>query len=405
MNTFGKCLAVLMFVSGCGSSGSPNTGDGSNDPQGTGLTGAGGGTQASGGAGGTSISAECSVYSTCFEQCYCETSDSSSCASQCAQTPPGGGTPAPTPTSPAPAPAPTTTAPAPTPTSTAPAPTSTSTAPAPTTTATAPADMPPATNEVQLITDSFEVPPGGEVYKCQNFTNPFGADVDIIYSESFMAPMSHHMFAFREQGLTDSGLMDCSGLEIAEYIHTAQTPEEIVTYPPGVGRFLPSTDGVRIQMHYLNTSPDPITAQVTLTLHYVDPTEVDAHAAALFLNNLGVRARPGESTSTKTYALPYDIKLIGAGSHMHSRGVGFLANVVGGPDLYTTTEWDEPEPVGFDPPIDIATGQQVQWACTYQNPTASTLTFGESAATNEMCIFVGTFYPAQGGNSIIVNSF
>jgi hypothetical protein len=249
------------------------------------------------------------------------------------------------------------------------------------------------------------VPPGGEVYKCQNFANPFGADVDIIYSESFMAPMSHHMFAFREQGLTDAPMEDCSGLEIAEYIHTAQTPQEIVTYPDGVGRFLPATDGIRLQAHYLNTSTDTITAQVTLTVHYVDPSQVTAHAASVFLNNLGVRAAPGESTSTKTYSLPYDIKLIGAGSHMHSRGVNFLANVVGGQDLYQTTDWDEPQPVGFDPAIDILTGQQIQWACTYQNETAQTLTFGESASTNEMCIFVGTYYPAPGGSSIIVNSF
>lgn len=31
--------------------------------------------------------------------------------------------------------------------------------------------------------------------------------------------------------------------------------------------------------------------------------------------------------------------------------------------------------------------------CDYDNETDQTLTFGESAATNEMCIFVGAYYP------------
>lgn len=270
----------------------------------------------------------------------------------------------------------------------------------------------PQTETYTFTTEQFSVPPGAEVYKCQDFQNPFGKDIDILYSESFMAPGSHHMFAFRGSTYNNNtGLSDCSGLQIAEYIHTAQTPQQIYTYPPGVGRFLAASDGIRLQSHYINTTTSTINAQVSVTVNYVDPSQVQAHAAAIFLNNIsGIHVIPGASTISSTAAMPnyggfmgVPLEVIGAGSHMHKRGVNFVANVVGGPQIYQTTDWDEPVGVAFDPPMELAPGSSIQWACSYQNDTGSTLGFGESAATNEMCIFTAVYYPAPGGMSIIVN--
>ncbi len=35
----------------------------------------------------------------------------------------------------------------------------------------------PGGETVTITMDSFDIPPGGEVFKCQNFANPFGGDV------------------------------------------------------------------------------------------------------------------------------------------------------------------------------------------------------------------------------------
>jgi hypothetical protein len=37
-------------------------------------------------------------------------------------------------------------------------------------------------------------------------------------------------------------------------------------------------------------------------------------------------------------------------------------------------------------------GDSINWTCTYDNNTGKTLTFGDSAATNEMCIYVARYY-------------
>jgi hypothetical protein len=81
---------------------------------------------------------------------------------------------------------------------------------------------------------------------------------------------------------------------------------------------------------------------------------------------------------------------------MHKQGVHFVAKTNTGVTLYDGTEWAEPLPKGFDPAVPLKAGTQITWSCTYNNATGQTLTFGESALTNEMCIFPGEFYNKTG---------
>jgi hypothetical protein len=255
--------------------------------------------------------------------------------------------------------------------------------------------------ELTFTSDTFPVGPGEEIYRAQNFANPIGHDVDIIESESFMTPGSHHMFAFHAASYNANGALGTSsGIEFAPYVHTAQTPQQLTTYPPGIGRYLPAGDGIRLQVHYINTGATSLTASVSLRIRYVDTSKVQYHAAEVFLNDVGVRVPPGTSTATMTVAMPYAVKLLGAGSHMHKRAVNFDSKTNDGREIYTTTQWDEPQAAAFNPTIDIAAGGSITWSCTWNNDTGQTLSFGESAATNEMCIFSGVYYPAPGGAGI-----
>jgi hypothetical protein len=257
--------------------------------------------------------------------------------------------------------------------------------------------------QINVSMDTFTVPIGGEIYTCQDFSNPFGKDVDILVSESQMTLGSHHMFAFRMPGLTNGPPVACpaGGAEFHEYIHTAQTPDQLTTYPAGVGRFMPAGQGLRLMTHYLNTTSAVITAHVNLSLKYVDPSQVQFQAAGIFLNNaLALRVATGASTQTKTYSVGAAIKILGGASHMHSHGTHFHAATNDGRVLFDGVDWNEPAEKIFTPPMDIAAGSTITWSCDYQNNSGKVLTFGESAATNEMCIYSGSFYPAPGGNSI-----
>lgn len=251
----------------------------------------------------------------------------------------------------------------------------------------------------------LEVPAGGELYKCQDFANPFGKDIAIIESKSVMSPGSHHFAAFRIDGLTTADLADCpaGGLEAHEFVHASQTPEQDTTYPANVGRFLPATDGLRLQVHYLNTTNAPLQVQATFSMHYVDADSIEYKAGGVFLNNLGVSAPPGMSTATKSFVLTSDIKLLVAVSHMHRHALDFTSSTSDGRMIYESTDWDGPSPATFDPAMEIASGTSITWTCSFQNDTTTTLTFGQSALTNEMCIFNGVYYPSPDGSSITQN--
>jgi hypothetical protein len=44
----------------------------------------------------------------------------------------------------------------------------------------------------------------------------------------------------------------------------------------------------------------------------------------------------------------------------------------------------------------MAAGAPIKWTCMYYNPTSQAMTFGDSAQTADMCIYLGQYYPAEG---------
>jgi hypothetical protein len=260
----------------------------------------------------------------------------------------------------------------------------------------------PTGDTLTLKMDTFTVPPGGEVYKCQNFKNPFGgADVDVSAFESHMTGGSHHLLLFYKNNAVDTALEDCSGLEFAPTPYSTQLPDDSVEFPAGVAAQIPSTKGFRLQSHYLNTSTKPLEAHVELTLHLAKPGTVTDHAGVLFVVEPNFAIQPN-STQVVNHkcTLPSDMNLIKAGSHMHKHGTHFDATI-GGEKIFETTTWDEPKPALFVPAKPVKGGSQLDFNCTFVNNSPDTLTFGESAESNEMCIFVSSFYPVQAGQTTV----
>jgi hypothetical protein len=266
------------------------------------------------------------------------------------------------------------------------------------------AEAPASSERAELTLDEFDLEPGGETYKCQNFRNPFGRDVALLQTQSMMSRGSHHLAVFRISDSQDGSLQGCSGLEFHATVHAAQTPVAKSTFPHGVGAFLGGTEGVRLNAHYFNLSQETIHAKVTVALDGVDPAEVESIAAQIYLNDSTLNIPPGKGTGGGVISLPPDVsgvKLLSAQSHMHRRGVQFEATLSDGTHLYETDAWSEPPTKVYDPPLAVADGSKISWSCDFENDTGEQLTFGESADTNEMCVFTGFYYPAPGGQMIV----
>src|SRR5580698_9290114 len=76
--------------------------------------------------------------------------------------------------------------------------------------------------------------------------------------------------------------------------------------------------------------------------------------------------------------------------HMHSRGTSFEAHATSKANgevrpLYSSDTWDEPAQLEFAPPLEMRAGDALGYSCSYDNRTGMALSYGNSAATNEMC--------------------
>lgn len=259
----------------------------------------------------------------------------------------------------------------------------------------------PKDGKVTIQTTPRTILPGEEAFLCQNFANPFGAAVDVVRSASKIVG-SHHMFVFFDAIAGNGPLEECSGLEYTKTLHAAQTPEQVTSYPPGVGVQVTTATGLRVLTHYLNTTKAPIEATVSVTFDFVSPDEIELQAAPLFFNNFSISVPPHDvGEASQTCDIPNDIHLVDLVSHMHRQGVHFVAKTDQGTVLYEGSEWDEPIPTQFDPPLVVPAGSKITYTCSYENPTSQWLDFGESANTNEMCILSGTYFPALLGKPLV----
>jgi hypothetical protein len=53
----------------------------------------------------------------------------------------------------------------------------------------------------------------------------------------------------------------------------------------------------------------------------------------------------------------------------------------------------------------VSAGDPLHFDCTFVNDSAQVLTFGESAASNEMCIFAAAFYPLPEDSQVTVGCY
>jgi hypothetical protein len=70
-----------------------------------------------------------------------------------------------------------------------------------------------------------------------------------------------------------------------------------------------------------------------------------------------------------------------------------------------TTDWENPGTHTWQAPNFLTTkaGDTFTYSCSYQNPLNIAVTVGETAAKNEMCMAIGSFFPAlaAGGGGLL----
>lgn len=262
-------------------------------------------------------------------------------------------------------------------------------------------------NTVTVSMETFTVAANSEVFMCQDFDNPFGGqDVALGQTVSDMTAGSHHLHVFYGVGTPrHDHVTTCENPnEFRPLLHISTLPHMVSAYPAGTAAKLKGATGIRLQVHYLNLTDKPIDARVTVKLTKVDPATVQRWVAQIHFNRVAMTIPPGTmttvSTSCKIPATFGPIGLLSGVSHMHKQGVHFVAKTGSGTQLLDTTNWDDPPPTYYATPVMLNPGDSIDWSCTYDNMTNNTLTYGDSAKTNEMCIYIARFFSSPNGDDL-----
>jgi Copper type II ascorbate-dependent monooxygenase, C-terminal domain len=264
---------------------------------------------------------------------------------------------------------------------------------------------------------SAHVEAGTEIQVCKYIRMPTTESAYAVNRTSHeYSAGSHHFLVYRtdldEIPAGGDEFTDCNEAgwmsKVRGVVYGAQTTDGEFVMPQGVAQRFRPGEVMMVQAHYLNATPNSLDAAMHFHMQLVDPATATEEAGVLFFFNPAIVVpASGTSSAELRCPLPADATLGFAVSHMHKRGVGYLATTDDsaassalGP-LYETQKWDEPIPRVFplDPPARIAAGSSISYRCDYQNTDPATVVAGTSAETDEMCMFVGMYWPRQSADA------
>jgi hypothetical protein len=276
---------------------------------------------------------------------------------------------------------------------------------------------PPRAGEGVQFKMTSSIDPGLEAEHCQFFRVPEGG-LNINRAETRFIAGSHHVLMYqtsyddiptendRGEAVDTSGVFDCTsgatdGWSVTRLVGGAQNAdgEGAVLFPPGVGMKVEGGAVLMMNLHVVNTASEVQHPEVRMNLYSVPDDELEIEGGILFWYNDFIRVPGnGASVAKMSCAVPEDITLFTATSHMHRRGVGFgsVATFPNGKkvDIFETSAWEGVPVNKFGAGLEIPGGTRIEYFCDYENPESRTVWQGPRS-TDEMCMLVGAYYPAK----------
>lgn len=257
----------------------------------------------------------------------------------------------------------------------------------------------------------FPVPGGtSELYQCFGFHVDLGGAVQAFSFEPLIdnASVIHHWLLYQASGPEVTGQSStCIGFHpdgtlIAGWALGAGG----WTMPPDVGLELTSSDFL-LEIHYNNYTTQNETDKSGVRM-CAGKTARPNTAGISWLGNdaFGVFGGgiPPQSTGAKilgccnpTPALSAPVHIITSWPHMHRRGRNMSAEIFranGTNEMLFDNPFDFNKQWQYSTPTVINPGDKILTTCTYDNPDANTVGFGEKT-TDEMCFNFTLAYPAH----------
>jgi len=270
-------------------------------------------------------------------------------------------------------------------------------------------------HDLLIESPDITIDPGQEITYCWYFRTPNTRSLAIKHWQSTMTSGSHHMIMYTSAtdimtpGTVSAVNCGVGGSNFPVWTYSAQTPENDLELPAddGTGKpvamEIPPNQAGFFQMHYNNRGDTAIKAHVVVTADALpEGTAYTRTAAYVTFNSMisippNTAPNPGDTESMTCNVSPAS-KFWLMTTHSHKQAVHTDVKdgtAAAGTTVVDSTTWEHPTVQRWTAPYySFGTGK-LTYECTYFNSsTTRTITTGDSAQTDEMCMASGYFFPA-----------
>jgi hypothetical protein len=244
-----------------------------------------------------------------------------------------------------------------------------------------------------------------------------------LKQQNRMRSGSHHMLIglVADEGQPE-GPANCDSLGSLGSIPGSQIPkrdfpDQLAPEDAGLARYLPEGAMASFQMHYVNTTDEPMLREAWVNLYRLEDSEVRQRLQSVFLVadiTLDIPANTRQ-TVTQEFAptLTEPTRIFQLNAHMHAHTESFSVWRLRGDErelVYKSFDWAEPDILTYNtvvdnsPPDDAAKrdggvsgvlylepGDRLQWSCDVNNTLNQPMGFANEAYTAEMCLLAGSY--------------
>jgi hypothetical protein len=242
--------------------------------------------------------------------------------------------------------------------------------------------------------------PDSEILQCHYFKLNTDAAAEIARIKVDFPQGSHHVHVYHASVDVPDHVEDCTNIDWTTWslVVGVQTTPIDWTLPQGVTVPITPHEQIMVQVHWLNTTPQPIDREVDLSLY---PTETStAHLGVIFGVSKDVYMEPGQSKSVSNFdPIPAGVNITAMMGHFHARGTHYAVDLrkageSSGDSIYEASDEQTFEFKRYDPPPVTQSGQGLVYQCDFTNTTTGVLTWGANTATQEHCNMAAYYYPA-----------
>jgi len=280
---------------------------------------------------------------------------------------------------------------------------------------------PAAADGIQFATPpgAYMVQPGQEIFP--NYCVTVANEMQVGGFQSWMTEGSSHHFILYNNGAQAAGTANGScGVGGHSWMYATSTPGAVVTenFPPNVGLDLAANTQLTVNMHFINAGSTVGNPQVKINLLTAKNVMYQAGTMTSFNVQINVPAAtsagPGTQTVSGTCTAPAGANFFSMSTHTHKHATAAWVEYVhggqtteivhtGSTSTYPTdqepgsgTDWEHPGVGLWTAPnfLTVQAGDSFNYNCSYSNTDSTPVTVGETAASNEMCMAIGYYFPA-----------